>query len=93
MRATGRMHSARLENSPRLQRVLSLLRVRGSQGATTREIVEHANVCAVNSVISELRTAGVTIQCRMEARSAGGASIYRYWLAPPIVPTQGDLFH
>lgn len=92
MRATGHIHAAKLDASPRLQRVLSFLRIRGSQGATTREIVEHADVCAVNSIISELRTAGIEVHCKMDGRSPSGASVYRYSLMQPSLPAQGDLF-
>ena len=45
-RATGRMHSAKLENSPRLQRVYDCL-MRGPK--TTREIGREADVCAVTA--------------------------------------------
>jgi len=55
------MHYARLERSGRLQRVLALL----SDGSprTTREIVKGADVCAVNSIITELRANGYDIKC------------------------------
>ena len=53
------MHFARLKNSPRLQRVLSVLA--DGQEHSTREIVEKAQVCAVNSIIGELRDNGFPI--------------------------------
>lgn len=57
------MHAARLSTSQRLQRVYALLSGPGEY--STREIVERAQVCAVNSCISELRHAGAKITCRM----------------------------
>lgn len=54
------MHNAGLE-SDRLQRVLSVLQ--DGREHSTLEIVVNANVCAVNSAISELRANGVTIDC------------------------------
>lgn len=71
------MHSASLK-SPRLQRVLDFLRIRGLQGATTREIVVGAEVCAVNSCIAELRDCGINIDCDME-----GTGRFRYRLITP----------
>ncbi len=56
------MHSARIESSPRLQRVAALL----ADGCeyTTLEIVQAAQVCAVNSIVAELRANGLDIRCR-----------------------------
>lgn len=55
------MHSAKLKTSKRLQRTLKVLR----QGkATTRQIIRKAHVCAVSSVIAELRANGIRIECR-----------------------------
>ena len=47
-------HYAKIENSPRLQRTLTLLS--DGQWHTTRGIIKIADVCAVNSIISELRS-------------------------------------
>ena len=56
------MNAARLESSDRLNRVLDLL----SQGGefTTLDIIKSANVCAVNSIIAELRQNGLDINCQ-----------------------------
>lgn len=59
---SGFMHSAKLKNSERLQRVLAVLKQ--GQPKTTRQIVQEASVCAVNSIISELRANGIPIDCR-----------------------------
>lgn len=77
------MRSARLENSDRLQRVLGLLASRARLGIadgwiTTRQIVRLAHVCAVNSIISELRDNGCVIDC--ELRFVGGSKRYFYRL-------------
>lgn len=54
------MHAAPL-SSPRLQRVLALLR--DGRPHTTRDIVRRAGVMAVNACISELRAHGAEITC------------------------------
>lgn len=58
------MHSASIEKSQRLRRVDDLL----SDGKehSTMDIVNKANVCAVNSIISELRDNGRDIACRRQ---------------------------
>ena len=56
------MNSARLDKSDRLNRVLKLLEVGGE--FSTLDIIRHANVCAVNSIISELRQNGINIACQ-----------------------------
>ena len=54
------MHPATL-TSPRLQRVLALLK--DGRPYTTRQIVRRAHVIAVNAIISELRQNGAEIAC------------------------------
>lgn len=56
-----KMHSARLKNSERLQRAYGVMR--DGRPRTTLEIIQAAQVCAVNSVISELRDNGCAIDC------------------------------
>lgn len=55
-------HAAKAENSDRLQRVLRYL----ADGLwhSTRDVIEGARVCAVNSVMDELRDNGYNIECR-----------------------------
>lgn len=55
------MNAANVEKSDRLQRVWNLLR-RGKE-YTTMQIVTQAGVCAVNSIVSELRRNGKHIAC------------------------------
>ena len=68
-------HPARLENSPRLQRVHDLLA--DGREYSTMEIVLLANVCAVNSIADELRhpVNDVDIRCRQE----GKVFFYKRW--------------
>ena len=70
-------HYALLEKSPRLQRVLKFL----SDGLphTTREIIIGADVCAVSTVIHELRLNGKKIECK--AKSKG---VYEYTMEIPL---------
>ncbi len=68
------MHAASLNSSPRLQRVHDLL-LNGREYSTL-EIVQGAQVCAVNSIIAELRANGLTITCRQIVSPAGE----RRWL-------------
>ena len=56
------MNAAKIEKSDRLQRVLQLLKKGGEY--TTLEIIQKAGVCAVNSIISELRQHGYKINCQ-----------------------------
>lgn len=58
------MHAARIDSSERLQRVAALLA--DGRRHSTLDIVLGAEVCAVNSVIAELRVNGLRIHCRRE---------------------------
>jgi hypothetical protein len=55
------LKAANLSKSDRLQRVFKLLSKGGEY--TTLEIIQQAGVCAVNSIISELRANGFDISC------------------------------
>lgn len=55
------LHAARLSKSDRLMRVLTVLQSGGEH--TTRDIIQKAAVCAVNSIIAELRANGINIEC------------------------------
>ena len=69
------LHAARIEHSPRLQRVMALLN--DGQWHGTRAIVHAAEVMAVNSAISELRANRVDVECRCVGRG-----LYEYRLRP-----------
>lgn len=73
------MHSASIDNSPRLQRVLEYLA--DGRERTTREIMLGADVCAVNSCVAELRDNGREIACRQVKRD--GRRVWLYRLALP----------
>lgn len=75
MSAMGRIHAAPL-TSPRLQRVLALMR--DGKPHTTRAIFRKANVVAVNTAISELRFHGAEIACVRWAAPNGGGWRYSY---------------
>lgn len=70
------MHAAKVTNSPRLQRVLDRLRQKNRLDAmtngdgfeTTRGLRDHADICAVNSCIAELRANGYIIETRCTGR-------------------------
>ena len=55
------MKAASLERSDRLSRVHELL-LQGGEFSTL-DIIKQANVCAVNSIVSELRQNGYDISC------------------------------
>jgi biotin operon repressor len=76
------IHAARIEQSDRLRRALSVL----SDGHwhSTREIMRIADVCAVNTVISELRSNGIDIETRCV-----GQGRYEY---RRVMAEQGSLF-
>ena len=59
------MNAATLDKSDRLQRVFNLLSKGGEH--TTLDIIKKAGVCAVNSIISELRENGYQITCQRRA--------------------------
>ena len=70
---TGRIHYAKLENSPRLQKLLAYLRDRKPH--TTREIGRGVDIMAVNTAVDELRFNGYEIDCQCVRRG-----IYQYIL-------------
>lgn len=76
------MHYARIEASPRLQRVAALL-ADGSERSTL-DIAASAKVCAVNSAIAELRANGLDIACRRQG------NLWLYCLNPPIHHPAGE---
>ena len=76
------MHYGRIERSPRLQRVREVLR--DCRWHSTRQIMAEANVCAVNSCISELRANGFQIDC--EHRMQDGHRLFYYRLTQGAKP-------
>ena len=66
--------------SPRLQRVLSLLK--DGKPHTTRDIVRKARVMAVNACISELRHHGAEIVCTQQVVNDQRRFFYTMTKAP-----------
>jgi hypothetical protein len=64
--------------TPRLQRVLAVLREAGGKGVTTWEIIERAKVCG-SAPMRELRAMGFAVRCYFEKES-NGSRVYRYVL-------------
>lgn len=58
----NRMHAARLDRSQRLRRVLDALA--DGYPHSTLDLVHGAGVCAVNSIVAELRENGYAIDCQ-----------------------------
>ena len=81
------MHAARLDSSPRLQRVHELL----SDGTehSTRDIREGAHIEAVSATVAELRDGGAEIECR-QAKTGSGQRVWLYRMTSPITPTNGS---
>ena len=69
------MHAARIDKSPRLQRVHALLT--DGRWHSTRDVMTGARVCAVNSCVSELHANGVQIECRQQKAGAERLFFYR----------------
>lgn len=80
-RNAKRMHYAKVENSPRLQRVRDVLF--DGQEHSTRDIMEKAHVCAVNSCITELRRNGFQIP---KPRIEGNVFYYKMLITPEQAP-------
>ena len=72
------MHYANAEKSQRLTRVIAALESGG--WLTTRDIIERANVCAVNSAISEIRRNGYLVETR-----CAGRGVYEYKMVGPAM--------
>ncbi len=65
------MNAAPLTSS-RLQRVLKVLSDHCKH--STRDLIRKANVCAVNSIIGEIRQNGITVNCERKGNR------WYYWM-------------
>ncbi len=83
------MHHGRLSTSPRLQRALRVLQ-RADGEISTYDLSRQAGICAVNSVIAELRANGAEIICRQEHKDGQRRFYYTLIKSPehPHAPTQ-----
>lgn len=75
------MHHATLKSSPRLQRALRALQAANGE-ISTMELIKEAGICAVNSVIAELRANGAEINCRQEVKDGQRRFYYTLLKAP-----------
>lgn len=85
------MHHGRLSTSPRLQRALRVLqRTKGE--ISTIDLSRQADICAVNSVIAELRANGAQITCRQDHREGQRRFYYTLIKSPehPHATTKTD---
>lgn len=57
----GMIHYAKLAGSARLQKVLRHLS--DGQPHTTLDIIQATGMCAINSIVTELRMNGIRIKC------------------------------
>jgi hypothetical protein len=76
------MKHRKLSKNQTLQKVFRYLRGARSRGdgtVTTRDILIHTGICAVNSVIGELRENGCEISCE-QRRDADGKPRWHYRL-------------
>ena len=69
------MKAAKLANSSRLKRVHDFLA--DGKEHTTLDIIDNTRVCAVNSIIGELRVNGAVIECRRAQGPNGPIWNYR----------------
>ena len=72
-------HASPLQSS-RMQRLLTFLRARGSQGATTLEINERCDSTRASSDVSELRANGLRVVASYEGKTESGRRVHRYAL-------------
>ena len=75
MQGNGKLHAAKVDSSKRLQRVLDVLQ--DGKEHSTADLILRAHVCAVNSIVSELRANGYTIDCRSETVDGSRAWLYQ----------------
>ena len=78
MKPKGIIHFAKLEKSPRLQRLLAFLQMGGEH--STRDIIVNTGVVAVSAAASELRANGFDVGCKYQGETEDGNRVYVYWL-------------
>lgn len=74
------MHSARLEDSPRLQRVLAALK--RLDDPTSLELLAESRVVGLSAAVSELRDNGAVIKCWSAQRDGRRVWLYRLLAEP-----------
>jgi len=66
--------------SRRLSSLLTFLRQRGAEGATSAEIRDRTGSVAPGTDVSELRANGHSVACVFQGVTASGRKVYRYTL-------------
>ncbi|QBF31538.1 hypothetical protein [Thalassococcus sp. S3] len=79
------MHHGRLATSPRLRRALRVLREADGE-ISTWELAHEARICAVNSVVAELRENGCQISCRQVVEDGQRRFFYTLLRCPDETP-------
>ena len=72
-------HHSNLD-SPRLQKLMAVLRERGKSGATTLDLAACCYSTRPSSDVSELRANNVPIKTTFEGTNENGRKVYRYAL-------------
>ena len=72
------IHYARLDHSPRLQRLLAYLQ--DHKPHSTMDIITGAGICAVNSAVSEIRRNGYNVECIGKGKNQNGSNVFEYRL-------------
>jgi len=67
------MNAAKIDKSSRLQIVAKALR-KSRKPLSTRDLIIKTGMCAINSIISELRQNGYVIECKRSG------SAWYYWM-------------
>jgi len=78
LKPKGIIHYAKLEKSPRLQRLLAFLQTGGEH--STRDIILNTGVVAVSSAAAELRAQGFDVGCKYQGETEDGSRVFVYWL-------------
>lgn len=72
------MHSASVERSERLKRVLAVLENAGGRKVTSLELATLSHTIAPSTCISELRHQGFPVRC--EQAKVSGKRVWQYWI-------------
>lgn len=80
MRKPNSIKAAKLENSPRLLRVLHFLKLRKALGVTGAEMFTQCGAQNPGTTCSELKANDHPTVCEQERVTDSGAKVFRYWL-------------
>ncbi len=85
------IHAGDIAKSSRLKAALTLLRQRGTQGATTFELMQTCNDMAPHTTVSELRANGLDISPATYIGKVGKRRVFKYYLREQPVDHPGQL--